>query len=118
MLKMRSELAFLLIFYLEPILMARGIGRGHSIELLRLIRVLNLPAAGWHQFKSRRNAIFQKAIHELRGMTTSDGSGIDVQVRQGLNTGFPAGGASDPVVVSLVEVDPRGRGCPTCRVSV
>jgi len=84
-LKMRSELAFLLRLYIEPILIGRGIGREHSIELLNLIRVLNLPAAGWHQFKSRRKAIFVKAIQELQGMVTTGGCGIDVQIQQGLN---------------------------------
>src|SRR2546425_694387 len=46
LLKMRSELAFVLRLYLEPILLGRGIGSKHSIEFLHLIRVLNLPAAG------------------------------------------------------------------------
>lgn len=82
MLKMRSELAFLLRLYLEPILMSRG---DHSIELLNLIRVLNLPAAGWHRFKSRRYAVFTKALRELEGMTTADGRGMQVQIRQGGN---------------------------------
>jgi hypothetical protein len=85
MLKMRSELAFLLRLYLEPILIGRGPGRDHSIELLNLIRVLNLPAAGWHRFESRRRALFAKAVHELQGMMTTDSSGIDVQIQQGLN---------------------------------
>ena len=85
MLRMRGELAFLLRLYLEPILIARGLGREHSIELLNLIRVLNLPPARWHQFKSRRKAIFTKAMQELSGMNTTDGSGIDVEIRQGLN---------------------------------
>ena len=53
MLKMRSELAFLLRLYLEPILIGRGLGRQHSIELQNLgLGVLNLPVAAWHQFKS------------------------------------------------------------------
>jgi hypothetical protein len=82
MLKMRSELAFLLKLYVEPILMSRG---EHSIELLNLIRVLNLPPAGWHQFKSRRKAVFAKAVHELLGTQTADGSFIDVRIQQGLN---------------------------------
>ena len=85
MLKMRGELAFLLRLYLEPILIGRGVGREHSIELLNLIRVLNLPSAGWHQYKSRRKAIFTKALRELQGLTTADGSRIDVQIQQGLN---------------------------------
>jgi hypothetical protein len=46
MLNERSELAFVLRLYLEPILIGRGIGRDHSIELLNMIRVLNLPNAG------------------------------------------------------------------------
>ena len=85
MLKLRSELAFVLRLYLEPILIGRGIGRDHSIELLNLIRVLNLPNAGWHRFKSRRKAIFARAIQELQGMKTSDGRAMDVELRQGLN---------------------------------
>lgn len=56
-LKMSSELAFALRLYLEPILI--GCGREHSIELLNLIKVLNLPVAGWHRFKSRRNAVIR-----------------------------------------------------------
>lgn len=87
LLKMRSELAFVLRLYLEPILLGRGVGREHSIELLNLIRVLNLPAAGWHKYKSRRNAIFGKAIHELQGMKTTDGLSINIQIRQGSNQG-------------------------------
>ena len=85
MLKLRSELAFVLRLYLEPILIGRGIGQDHSIELLNLIRVLNLPNAGWHRFKSRRKAIFARAIQELHGMKTSDGRAMEVELRQGLN---------------------------------
>jgi hypothetical protein len=85
MLTMRSELAFLLRLYLEPILMSRGVGGEHSIELLNLIRVLNLPLACWHRFKSRRKAIFMKAIQELRGLSTADGCEMDVGIQQGLN---------------------------------
>jgi hypothetical protein len=85
MLKLRSELAFVLRLYLEPILIGRGVGREHSIELLNLIRVLNLPNADWHRFKSRRKAIFARAVEELSGMETSDGRVIDLRIRQGLN---------------------------------
>jgi len=85
MLKLRSELAFVLRLYLEPILIGRGIGQDHSIELLNLIRVPNLPNAGWHRFKSRRKAIFARAIQELHGMKTSDGRAMEVELRQGLN---------------------------------
>jgi len=85
MLKMRSELAFLLRLYLEPILIGRGAGREHAIELLNLIKILNLPAAGWHRYKSRRKAVFAKAIQELQGIATTAGRGIDVEIRQGLN---------------------------------
>jgi hypothetical protein len=85
MLKMRSELAFVLRLYLEPILIGRGNQGEHSIELLNLIKVLNLPSAGWHKYRSRRKAIFAKAIRELRGMKTSDGRSIVVEIRQGLN---------------------------------
>jgi hypothetical protein len=86
LLKMRSELAFVLRLYLEPILISRGIGREHSIELLNLIKVLNLPAAGWHRFKSRRKAIFAKAINELQETKTADGRRIHVEIRQGSNS--------------------------------
>jgi hypothetical protein len=58
---------------------------GDSIKLLNLIRVLNLPAAGWHRYKSRRHAIFGKAIQELGGMKTTNGHLIDVHIRQGTN---------------------------------
>ncbi len=85
MLKMRSELAFLLRLYLEPILISRGMGREHSIELLNLIRVLNLPTAGWHKYKSRRKAIFDKAVDELQDARTADGYLVAVNVEQGLN---------------------------------
>jgi hypothetical protein len=86
MLKIRGELAFVLRLYLEPILIGRGIGgRDHSIELLNLIRILNLPNAGWHRFKSRRKAIFARAVEELSGMKTSDGHVMEVRLRQGLN---------------------------------
>ena len=80
-----SSLAFVLRLYLEPILLGRASGSEHSIELPNLIKLLNLPAAGWHSYKSRRNAIFGKAIHELWGMKTTDGPGIDIQIRQGSN---------------------------------
>ena len=82
---MRSELAFLLRLYLEPILIGRGIDREHSIELLNLIKILNLPLAGWHRFKSRRKTIFSKTIQELRGMKTAGDGAIDVEIRHGLN---------------------------------
>src|SRR6266849_4021122 len=85
LLKMRSELAFVLRLYLEPILLGGGTGSKHSIELLNLIRVLNLPPAGWHKYKSRRHAIFGKAIVELGGMQKTEGDRIDVQIRQGTN---------------------------------
>lgn len=86
MLTMRSELAFLMRLYLEPILMSRGVDGKHSIELLNLIEVLKLPAAGWHKFKSRRKTIFAKAVQELHGMKTTDGKSMDVQFDQGLNS--------------------------------
>jgi hypothetical protein len=85
MLKLRSELAFVLRLYLEPILIGRGIRRDHSIELLNLIRILNLPNAGWHRFKSRRKAIFARAVEEPNGMKTSDGHVMEIKLRQGLN---------------------------------
>lgn len=85
LLKMRSELAFVLRLYLEPILLARRTGKEHSIGLVKLINVLNLPAAGWHKYKSRRRAIFGKAIRELHGMKTTSGHRIDIQIRQGMN---------------------------------
>ena len=85
MLMMRSEIAFLMRLYLEPILMSRGVGGEHSIELLNLIQVLKLPAAGWHKFKSRRQAIFNKGIQELHGMKTIDGNAISLQIEQGQN---------------------------------
>jgi hypothetical protein len=85
MLKLRSELAFVLRLYLEPILIGRGIRRDHSIELLNLIRILNLPNAGWHRFKSSRKAIFARAVEELNGMKTSDGHVMEIKLRQGLN---------------------------------
>ena len=47
LLRMRSELAFVLRLYLEPILLSRGTQKQHSIELLNLIQLLNLPTAGW-----------------------------------------------------------------------
>ena len=86
MLTMRSELAFLMRLYLEPILMSRGVEGKHSIELLNLIEVLKLPAAGWHKFKSRRKTIFAKAVQELHGMKTNDGKSMDIQFDQGLNS--------------------------------
>jgi hypothetical protein len=49
------------------------------------IKVLNLPVAGWHKYKSRRRAMFGKAIRELHGMKTTSGHRIDIQIRQGIN---------------------------------
>jgi len=66
-------------------LIGRGVGREHSIELLNLIKVLNLPTAGWHQFQSRRKAIFLKAIQEFHGIKTAHGSEMDLGIQQGLN---------------------------------
>jgi hypothetical protein len=86
LLRMRSELAFVLRLYLEPILLSRGTQSQHSIELRNLIRLLNLPTAGWHKYKSRRQAVFGKAIRELHGMKTTSGHRLDIQIRQGTNT--------------------------------
>jgi hypothetical protein len=85
LLRMRSELAFVLRLYLEPILLSRGSEKEHLIELRNLVHVLNLPAAGWHRYKSRRQALFGKAIRELHGMKTTNGHRMDVQIRQGSN---------------------------------
>lgn len=85
LLKMRSELAFVLRLYLEPILLSRRADKEHSIGLANLIKLLNLPVAGWHKYKSRRRAIFGKAIRELHGMKTTSGQRIDIQIRQGMN---------------------------------
>ena len=85
MLTMRGEIAFLLRLYLEPILISRGVGGEHAIELQNLIQVLHLPAAGWHKYKSRRKTQFSKAMQELGGMTTTAGLAMDLQIEQGLN---------------------------------
>ena len=85
MLKMRSEMAFLLRLYLEPILISRGVGGEHAIELQNLIQVLHLPAAGWHKYKSRRKTQFSKAMQELGGMKTTNGLSIDLKIDQGQN---------------------------------
>ncbi|HCC58364.1 MAG TPA: hypothetical protein DEQ47_14115 [Solibacterales bacterium] len=50
-----------------------------------MIRILNLPATGWHRFISRRKALFAKAIHELQAATTINGCSMDVSIQQGLN---------------------------------
>lgn len=83
---MRSELAFVLRLYLEVVLLSGGTQKQHSIELRNLIRLLNLPTAGWHKYKSRRQAVFGKAIRELHGMKTTSGHRLDIQIRQGANT--------------------------------
>jgi hypothetical protein len=62
------------------------VGGKHSIELLNLIDVLKLPEAGWHKFKSRRKAIFEKAVQELREMKTNDGKSINIEFAQGANS--------------------------------
>lgn len=86
MIKIRSELAFLLRLYLEPILMKRAIEGGeHRIELLNLIRVLNLPTAGWHNFKSRRRTMFEKSLNELMSVAATDGRKISLRIEQGQN---------------------------------
>jgi hypothetical protein len=84
LLRMRSELAFVLRLYLEPILISRGVGKEHSVSLMKLIQILNLPPAGWHRFKSRRKTIFGKAVEELQGMTAG-GHRIEVNFRQSSN---------------------------------
>jgi hypothetical protein len=85
MLKMRDELSQLLHLYLEPILLSRGIEKEHSVELLHLIELLHLPPAKWHQFKSKRKAIFSKALRTLNQLTTADGHRFLVEIQQGLN---------------------------------
>jgi len=85
LLKMPSEMAFVLRVYIEPILLSRGTEKEHAIELQNLIQVLNLPSAGWHKYKSRRQALFGKTIRELHGMKTTNGHCMDVQIRQGSN---------------------------------
>jgi hypothetical protein len=60
-------------------------GKEHSIGLVNLIKVLNLPAAGWHKYKSRRRAIFGKAIRELHGRKTTSDHRLDIQIRQSTN---------------------------------
>ena len=82
---MRGEIAFLLRLYLEPILISRGVGGEHAIELQNLIQVLHLPAAGWHKYKSRRKTQFSKAMQELGGMKTTNGLSIDLKIDQGQN---------------------------------
>jgi hypothetical protein len=71
----RSELAFLLRLYLEPILISRN-GEGYEVVLNRLIKNLNLPPAKWHCYKSQRRNQFQKAVKELNGKKTIDGKAI------------------------------------------
>jgi len=65
---------FLCVQPFVPIdLIGRGIGREHSIELLNLIRVLNLPHAGRRRFKRRRKTIFAKAsLLEARNCNAED----------------------------------------------
>ena len=38
--------------------------------------------AGWHKYKSRRQAVFGKVIRELHGMKTTTGHHLDIQMRQ------------------------------------
>lgn len=84
MLTHRSELAFLLRLYLEPILIGRS-GETYEIALTKLIENLSLPPANWHRVKSKRKQQFGKALRELNGRLTADGKTISVRMDPGKN---------------------------------
>jgi len=82
MLYVKSELASLIWLYLEPNLRANDKA---CINLSNLIKVLNLPEASWHKYKSQRKREFTKAIKEINGQRLADGRKMIVTIEKGLN---------------------------------
>jgi hypothetical protein len=77
----RSEIAFLLHLYLEPILIKNGY---FAKELRFVVKDLNLPQAKWHNLKYDRKRQFEKAIKELKNKQTGTGQRMDVEITKGL----------------------------------
>lgn len=81
----KSEMAFLLRLYIESIIYKRKLDDPFKIELGNLIKILNLPHAGWHKFKSLRRSQFSKAVKEINTMKTADGRSFKVSISDGSN---------------------------------
>ena len=81
--QIRSELAFLLMLYLEPRLISLN-GVELSKELKSLINDLKLPLAGWHQHVYKRKEQFEKALPEINGYKITDGRTMTVSIVKGL----------------------------------
>jgi hypothetical protein len=79
----RSELGFLVRLYLEPILFSLN-GETYTKSLSDLIKDLSLPAAPWHNYKSKRRQVFLKALKSMQNQKTTDGRGIILNIEEGL----------------------------------
>lgn len=82
MLETRGDIALKLFDYLFRILSVRP---EHHIELLKLIKALKLPLAGWHTYRSQRKREFEKAIREINGRQISDNEVFEIVIDLGLN---------------------------------
>lgn len=78
----RGDIALKLYDYLYRILAVKS---EHHIELLKLIKALKLPLAGWHTYRSQRKREFEKAIREINGRQTHDKEVFDIVIDQGIN---------------------------------
>jgi hypothetical protein len=83
--KIKSEMAFLLRLYIESIIYKKNGEDPYKIELSKLIKILNLPNAGWHKYKSLRRNQFMKALKEMNTMRTVDGRSFKVSISNGSN---------------------------------
>ncbi len=79
-LSIRSELATLLWLYIEPILRTH---KDFKINLKNLIKALQLPKAGWHNFQNKRKQQFEKAIKELNILALVDDHKIKITIEKG-----------------------------------
>lgn len=83
--QIKSEMAFILRLYIESIIYKKPLNEPFKIELSNLIKILNLPRAGWHKYKSLRRSQFSKAIKEMNTMKTADGRLFNVSISDGSN---------------------------------
>jgi len=80
MLALRSELANLILLYIEPMLRKY---MKFERNLLNLVKELNLPEAHWHELKAHRKRQFGKAIKDLDGFIFFDDVKLKCEITQG-----------------------------------
>lgn len=78
--RIRNEIGWKLRLYLEPRLLSLPNGAIYSINLMMLIKELQLPKSSKHAFKSRRKELFVKAIKELNNSLIGDGRVMKVKL--------------------------------------